>query len=139
MNEENWMIGPVAVTGADGHVGRSVQTRLADLANPVRALDQSDDWPPAIADAEAVIHLAGTLQPKRPNTYQAANIETTRRVLDAVAESEVQRIVFLSYIGADPDSNNEYLRTKGQAEKADPTVWRSVCRLPIHLHLRKPG
>lgn len=117
MNEENWMTGPVAITGADGHVGRSVQSRLADLPNPVRTLGRSDDWTPAIADAKAVIHLAGTLQTKGPNTYQAANIETTKRVLDAVAESVVRRIVFLSYIGADPDSHNEYLRTKGRAEE----------------------
>jgi len=117
MNMEKWFTGPVAITGADGHVGRALQARLVDLPNPVRALGRSDEWTPAIADAEAVVHLAGTLQPRRPNSYQAANIETTKRVVDAVAGSGVRRIVFLSYIGADPDSDNEYLQTKGRAEQ----------------------
>lgn len=117
MKRNDWLTGAVAITGAEGHVGRALQVRLADLPNRVRALGRSDDWEPPIKEAEAVIHLAGTLQPKRPNTYQAANIQTTERVLDAIANSEVRRIVFLSYAGADPDSHNEYLRTKGQAEQ----------------------
>lgn len=116
MSIEYRMTGPVAITGADGHVGQALQSRLADLPNPIRALGRSDDWTPAITDAEAVIHLAGTLQPKRPNTYQAANVETTKRVLDAAGGGGVQRIVFLSYVGADPNSDNDYLRAKGQAE-----------------------
>ena len=117
MKTNDWLTGAVAITGAEGHVGRALQVRLADLPNRVRALGRSDDWEPAIKEAEAVIHLAGTLQPKRPNTYQAANIQTTERVLNAIANSEVRRIVFLSYAGANPDSHNEYLRTKGQAEQ----------------------
>jgi len=117
MNTANWLTGPVAISGADGHVGLALQGRLANLSNPIRTLSRSDDWTSAITDADAVIHLAGTLQPRRPNSYQAANIETTERVLAAVSGSSVQRTVFLSYVGADPNSNNEYLRTKGQAEQ----------------------
>ena len=117
MNTENWLTGPVAITGADGHVGKVLHGRLADLSNPIRALRRPDDWKSAVVDADAVVHLAGTLQPHRPNTYQAANIETTERVVDAVSGSSVQRIVFLSYVGADPNSKNEYLRTKSRAEK----------------------
>lgn len=117
MNIENWLAGPVAITGADGHVGRALQGRLATLSNPIRPLRRPDDWTSAITTADAVIHLAGTLRPRRPNSYQAANIETTERVLDAVSGSSAQRMVFLSYVGADPNSNNEYLRTKGQAEE----------------------
>ena len=78
---------------------------------------RDDDWAPVMDDTEAVIHLAGTLQPRRPNTYRSANLETVERLLDATSSSPVQRIVFLSYVGADPNSDNEYLRTKGEAEE----------------------
>jgi len=44
MNTENWLAGPVAITGADGHVGRALQGRLATLSNPIRTLGRSDDW-----------------------------------------------------------------------------------------------
>lgn len=117
MNRQDWLTGPVAITGGDGHVGRRLQDRLAVLANPIRALSRSDDWTTAIAQAAAVIHLAGTLQPKRPATYRAANVESVERMLEAVGKSAVQRIVFLSYVGADPESGNEYLRAKGEAER----------------------
>jgi uncharacterized protein YbjT (DUF2867 family) len=38
-------------------------------------------------------------------------------VAAAVADSRVRRILFLSYVGADPSSANEYLATKGEAER----------------------
>jgi uncharacterized protein YbjT (DUF2867 family) len=110
--------GPVAITGADGHVGQALQRRLTDLPNTVIPLGRSDDWSSAVADAESVIHLAGTLRPRRPNTYQTANVGTVERCLDALNKSgKAQRIVYLSYSGADPGSTNPYLRAKGQAEQ----------------------
>jgi len=109
--------GPVAITGADGHVGRAVRRRLAGMPDRVRPLGRSDDWSAAVRDADAVIHLAGTLQPRRPNTYPAANVGTVERWLDALGGSTVRRVVLLSYVGADPGSPNPYLRTKGQAEE----------------------
>lgn len=107
----------MAVTGANGHVGRKVLARLASLSNPVRPLGRDDDWAEGVSDTVAVIHLAGTLQPKRHDTYWSANVDPARRITDAVAGTPVGRIVFLSYLGADPISPNPYLRAKGQAEE----------------------
>jgi uncharacterized protein YbjT (DUF2867 family) len=109
--------GPIAITGADGHVGRALQTRLADLPNEVRPLGRDDDPLDAIRDAEVVVHLAGTLHAVSGNTYEDANVGTVRRTVDAVGRSLVRRLVFLSYVGANPRSPNAYLRTKGEAEE----------------------
>ncbi len=117
MNHEGFLTGPVAVTGAEGHVGKALRERLADRPNWVKPLGRGDDWAGEIRNAEAVVHLAGTLQPIRPNSYQVANVGTAERALAALDRNSVQRIVFLSYVGADPASTNEYLRTKGQAEE----------------------
>jgi len=117
MTARPWRTGTLAITGADGHVGRHLQHRLAGFPNPVRPLSQEDDWRTGVADAEAVIHLAGTLQPRRPNTYEVANVGTVRRLTETLSDSAVQRVVLLSYAGADPDSANAYLRTKGEAEE----------------------
>ena len=106
MSAKDWSTGPVAITGADGHVGRALQRRLAQLPNRIRPLGRDYDWAPVMDDNEAVIHLAGTIQPKRPDTCRSANLETVKRLLDAMSSSPVQGIVFLSYVGADPDSDN---------------------------------
>lgn len=110
-----WRTGPVAVTGADGHVGREVRARLSRYANPVRPLVRADDWEAGLEDVETVIHLAGTLRPRRPDGYGVANVGTTVRMLNALGTA-TRRLVFLSYVGADPASSNEYLRSKAEAE-----------------------
>jgi len=108
--------GPIAITGARGHVGRVLSRRLAELPNEVRLLGRGDDLVAAFSDADAVVHLAGTLQPLKRNTYEQANVATVQKTVEALTGSAVRRIVFLSYVGADPASANDYLRTKGEAE-----------------------
>jgi uncharacterized protein YbjT (DUF2867 family) len=112
-----WLQGPVAIIGANGHVGTFVQARLTPVSNDVRPLGRHDDLAVALGDADAVVHLAGTLQATGDNTYEEANVATVRRTVAALAGSSVKRVVFLSYVGADPGSPNDYLRTKGEAEQ----------------------
>jgi NADH dehydrogenase len=109
--------GPVVITGADGHVGRALRARLDDVPNVVRPLGRDDDPGSACADAEVVVHLAGTLQAVHGNSYQDANVGTVRRTVRALEGSLVRRLVFLSYVGADAASANQYLATKGHAEE----------------------
>src|SRR5262245_17206779 len=108
--------GPIVITGSSGHVGGFLSRRLAELPNEVRPLGRRDNLVTAVRDADAVVHLAGTLQPLKGNTYEQANVETARKTVEALAGSSVKRIVLLSYVGADPASPNDYLRTKGEAE-----------------------
>src|SRR6516165_1916816 len=108
--------GPVVIVGGSGHVGGFLSGRLAELPNEVRALGRRDNVVEAVRDADAVVHLAGTLQPLKGNTYEQANVETVRKTVEALAGSSVKRIAFLSYVWADPASPNDYLRTKGEAE-----------------------
>jgi nucleoside-diphosphate-sugar epimerase len=107
----------IAVTGASGQVGTLVCRRLAGTPIEVLPLKQGDDWADAIGKSEAVIHLAGTLQPKGRSSYDSANVQTTATVVAAARESDVGRLVFLSYVGADTGSSNAYLRSKAQAER----------------------
>lgn len=113
----SWLQGPVAITGANGHVGTFVQARLTSLSNDVRPLARDEELAVALEGADAVVHLAGTLQAIHGNTYEDANVGTVRRTVAALTGSSVKRVVFLSYVGADPGSLNDYLRTKGEAER----------------------
>lgn len=109
--------GAIAITGAGGQVGTALRRRLAAFPNDVRPLGRGDDLAAAVREAEVVVHLAGTLRPESANTYVEANLRTVERTVAALEDSSVERVVFVSYLGADPASGNEYLRTKGLAEE----------------------
>jgi NAD(P)H dehydrogenase (quinone) len=115
---QRWRTGPVAVTGASGQVGTPLRRRLGQLPNEVRPLGRDDDLAAAFGDADAVVHLAGTLQPRKPNTYRAANLDTALATAAALAHSQAQRVVFLSFLTARLDASNAYLRYKAEAEEA---------------------
>src|SRR5437879_1925927 len=112
------MPGRIAITGASGQVGTLLQERLAEPPTRVTPLDRDADWTSSIHEAEVVVHLAGTLQPRGKDTYESANVSTSETVAAAARGSSVRRIVFLSYVGAAVHSANAYLRAKGWAEKA---------------------
>ena len=108
----------MAVTGASAQVGTALRRRLDQLPNQVRSLGREDDLAAAFGDADAVVHLAGTLQPRRPNTYRSANLDTALAAAAALARSTAQRVVYLSFLTARLDSSNSYLRYKAEAEEA---------------------
>ena len=110
-------IGPVAVTGANGLVGRAVVGRLARLVPDVRSLTRSGDLSAGLRGAEVIVHLEGEIVPNRPDTYASSNLGTVLAMLDA-APRTVRRVVFLSFAGAERTSPNEYLRAKAVAEDA---------------------
>lgn len=125
----------VTVTSANSLVGQELMDRLAAAGKERVALvrkpatllagtDMVADWTTpgaagavraAIGRADAVVHLSGELVAKTAEEYDAANVETTRIVADALRPG--QRVVFLSYLGADPQSRNLFLRAKGRAEQ----------------------
>ena len=111
------LTGPIAMTGASGQVGTALRRRLASFPNEVRPLGRDDDLHGAFREAVAVVHLAGTMRPRRSNTYVQANLRTVERTVAALEGSSVERVVFLSYVGADRSSPNTYLRTKAEAEE----------------------
>jgi uncharacterized protein YbjT (DUF2867 family) len=99
-------------------VGSQLARRLDQLPNQVRPLGRADDLAVAFRDADAVVHLAGTLQPHKPNTYRAANLDSALATAAALAGSQIQSVVFLSFLTAAVDASNSYLRYKAEAERA---------------------
>jgi NADH dehydrogenase len=124
--------GAIVVSGANGQVGLSILAALASSPVSLTALVRGNQTLPgcttignwmesgqalaAIRQAEAIIHLAGTLNPP-DHDYVKANITPTERLVSALGGANVRRIVFLSYVGASERSQNLYLQTKAQAER----------------------
>jgi uncharacterized protein YbjT (DUF2867 family) len=122
----SWRSGPVVVTGASGQVGRALQRRLEILPNVVRTAGRGDDLVAALDGAEVLVHLAGTLAPRRPNTIEEANLATVEASAAALEQNPVDRLVFLSFPRALPAAANRYLAAKGRAE----AVWAET-GLPV--------
>jgi uncharacterized protein YbjT (DUF2867 family) len=70
----------------------------------------------AFRGVSAIIHLAGILVERRGSTYNQANVEPARSVVEAAKRCAVEKFVLVSATGADEKSSNGYYRTKGQAE-----------------------
>ncbi len=123
----------VVVTGANGLVGRALLKKLKDTQVYTIALARHSvdlpadrivvgplDAPPAqaaIGGSDWVVHLAGTFFPVGKSSYWEDNVVATEKVVNAFKDSKAKRILFLSHLGADENSKNQYLRTKAQAER----------------------
>ena len=134
----------VTIFGGSGFLGRYVARRMAKegwrvrvavrrphLAGAVRMYGDVGQVQPvscnvrddlsvraAMMDADAVINCVGILVGQKKNTFEAIHHEAAGRIARISAELGVGRLVHLSAIGADPDSDSQYARTKGLGEQA---------------------
>jgi NADH dehydrogenase len=148
----------IAVTGANGSVGTTLLRHLAgqpDIrgvacvrsARAADALPASPGISPRVVDYDrealaaaltgtiCVVHLAGILIESATSGYRTANVGATLSVVDACKAAGVPRLVLVSVLGADPDSPNRYLRSKGLAERsvAESGLSAAIIRTPILL------
>ena len=131
----------VAITGANSSVGKNLLVRLSkeeDITivagvrnekvipelpkNPVIKptiinYDDIKSLEKALDGADIVIHLAGILIETKHSNYANANIAATAAIVDAAKKSDVKSIIFISVVGASPESRNAYFRSKGVAEE----------------------
>ena len=93
-----------------GRVGQiqAVQANLRYPASVTAALRGSD----------AVVNLVGILSSRGRQNFDAVHSFGARAVARAVAEQGITEFVHISAIGADPDGEADYARTKGRAELA---------------------
>ena len=127
---------PVLVTGATGLVGRALVAQLLAEGAQVRAyvrrddaalraagahlaIGAADDVPrleSALTRAHTIVHLIGGVWPEVGTSYDVLNRDSTEAAVIAAHAADVKRFIFLSFVGADPESPNEFLAAKGRAE-----------------------
>ena len=130
----------VAITGANSSVGKNLLVRLSKeeditivagvrnekvipelpkspaIKPTVINYDDIKSLEKALDGADIVIHLAGILIETKHSNYANANIAATAAIVDAAKKSDVKSIIFISVVGASPESRNAYFRSKGVAE-----------------------
>ena len=111
----------VVVVGASGNVGSSLLDRLSSesVVREVVAVSRrlpagrfpkttwvksdisADDISEHLRGADALVHLAWLIQPSRDIAYcRMTNVDGTRRLLDAAAQTEVPAVIYASSVGA---------------------------------------
>jgi NADH dehydrogenase len=68
----------------------------------------------AVAGANAVVNLVGVLK----GPLERVNVAGARTIAEAAAAANVPALVHVSAIGADPDGDSAYARSKGEGEAA---------------------
>lgn len=127
----------IFITGGTGFVGSHLTRKLAEEhevtvgglepENSVLELTQNvereriDVTEKRTIDFEGydcVIHLVALSPLKQPPVpYEHVHVDGTRNVVKQAEEDEVDTYFHMSALGADAESNAEYLRTKGEAEE----------------------
>jgi UDP-2-acetamido-2,6-beta-L-arabino-hexul-4-ose reductase len=128
----------IAITGANGFIGKNLIVRLREAKHDPIALPHDLDAAALrdlLADAEAVVHLAGVNRPELEAEFVAGNLGTTEVLVQALRSLPHKLpVAFASSIQAERD--NPYGRSKRAAEAvlerygADTGAVVAICRLP---------
>ena len=149
---------PLLVTGANGHLGRHLISRLASSSRvravvrskraaeqvarssgeaevEIRVVDYGDAaaLQPAAAGCRAIAHFVGIIKESSSTSYREAHENSCTALARAAAAAGVERIVYLSILGADPASRNRCLASRGHAEEIllNCGVSTAVIRVPM--------
>ena len=151
----------IAITGANSSVGKAllshvltqqiddlevragVRTQQAVTTLPAgRAVtpyvinySDRDSLQAFLEGVNCVVHLAGILIESKWSSYETANVQVARAVVEACESTAVGHIVLVSAVGADGESSNSYYRSKGVAEEiaVQSSVFATIIRTPILL------
>lgn len=111
----------ILVTGASGFVGRSLTAALSGEERLFRAYGGRINSPAQLREAlegvESVIHLAGSEARGRVRPLQHVDVEGTARLLEECRRADIQHLVVLSRLNADPYTAYPLLRAKGEVER----------------------
>ncbi len=130
----------ILITGGTGFIGRSLVARLAASGKEVRCLlrpsrhsprlprgvavqaavsrlDDSRGLRAALAEIEAVIHLAGAEWLSQRGDLFHVDVAGTRAMVEAAQQAGVRHLVYLSHLGADRGAAYTLQKAKGIAEE----------------------
>ncbi|MGV8929954.1 MAG: UDP-2-acetamido-2,6-beta-L-arabino-hexul-4-ose reductase [Brevundimonas sp.] len=124
----------VVVTGAHGFIGRNLRLRLSEIegleAIAVTRETTPDQLRAALADADALIHLAGVNRPQDPAEFATGNADQTAALIEALGDRSLP-VIYASSTQAEAD--NPYGVSKRAAED-HLRAWSQATGAPLALY-----
>ncbi|OYV48285.1 MAG: hypothetical protein B7X10_03300, partial [Burkholderiales bacterium 21-58-4] len=115
----------ILVTGANGFIGKNFVVRLNELANiTVSNFVRGDDTaglPQLVAQADAVVHLAGENRPADEAAFLEVNAGLTSALCDAIRQecaNTGRHVPLVLASSTQAERDNPYGRSKLAAEQA---------------------
>ena len=109
--------------------------KVPGVTPAVVRFNDSEGLAEAFEGCSAIIHLAGILFETRESTYEIANVQATRAVVETAERLGNVQLIFVSALGADAKSSNGYLRSKGVCEEliSNAAIPSTIIRTPLLL------
>ena len=123
----------VLLLGASGFIGRHIAAALSDAGHAVvcasrNAQGQGDVqvdyvrdtaaavWLPRLKGIDVVVNAVGVLRDTIKTPMQAIHADAPKALFEACVQSNVQRVIQISALGAGGRDDLAYMRTKGEAD-----------------------
>ncbi len=146
----------ILVTGANGHLGKRVVSRLTEshevvavvrseralkslsgIACDKKIIDYTDrdQLTTAALDCDCAVHLVGIIKLTRNNSYTQAHELPCTALAHAAEKAGLKQIVILGIIGSDAESSNGCFASRGIAEDIllKGAVPATILRVPMVL------